>query len=202
MGLLPRRPALLLVLLALLLAAPAHSRKKKARTEWDTAVLEALDTDECSVERVAAGALSRERFDKEFRHRQPVIIEGLASAEGWPAMSLGVWQRRELLELYGERIVQVRDDTSSDRIKQKNGAGGSKKLTLRRYVERFFDRGFPPGTPLQKLREVNYQIDQDFMQESAPELMEDFSVPPLFASLTSGLQLNQTQAPFFFLGAR
>ena len=102
---LPRRPALLLVLLALLLAAPAHSRKKKARTEWDTAVLEALDTDECTVERVAAGALSRERFDKEFRHRQPVLIEGLASAEGWPAMSLGVWQRRELLELSSSSLL-------------------------------------------------------------------------------------------------
>ena len=47
---------------------------------------------------------------------------------------------------------------------------------------------------------MTYQLDQHFLENNAPEMLADFSVPAVFASLTEGEQFHES--PFFFLGAR
>ena len=188
-------------LFGLALASTAAARKRRTLPTWDDTPITALDTDSCGLPRIAAAEFTAERFEAEFRHRSPVVIEGLARAEGWPAFTR--WQKQELLDRVGNRLVHVRDDTADDRIKQKNGYGGSKRITFRKYITQAFElRPSAPGTPLRKLGEVNYAIDQNFLAEGGRELMEDFHAPAALASLTKGVPLAEQQAPFMFTGAR
>jgi hypothetical protein len=197
------------LLLTLLLLAPRHGAVARRRggkaSVWDATPVSALDVPEgrprCDLPRIAAADLTAQRFAAEFRHRAPVVIEGLAASEAWPAFTR--WQKQPLLDRVGDRAVLVRDGTASDLIKQKNGAGGSRRISFRKFIAEAFDRRPPAAsTPLRKIAEANYQIDQSFLAEGGRELLEDFSVPAPLASLAEQGPPDEQQAPFMFAGAR
>ena len=178
--------------LLLLAVTPRPSSGDGAASEsWDSSALQALDSTLCSVERISAAALSPERFRTEFRGKKPVVIRGLTNGDGahhdsrWAAHDR--WQKAELLRVYGERSVAVREDSEVDRQRQANGLGGSRRISLSDYIAQTFDGARPPpDAPLSRLGDVTYQFDRNFLKSSAREMMGDFITPPHFQHLQGG----------------
>ena len=184
---------------AALVLPPVGARRRAQQAtsvlpEWDTALAQSLASQKrCSVSRVPAGEMTRERFDAEFRGVRPVVIEGLVHAERWPATER--WQKQQLVDRVGDRTALIRRKGEADKVQQKNGEGGSRAVSLREWISMAFDSR-------ERLRNTNYQIDKHFMAEQAPELLEDFDAPAALASLTQAAQEPGSEQPFFYLGPR
>ncbi|KAA0148711.1 hypothetical protein FNF27_06494 [Cafeteria roenbergensis] len=106
----------------------------------------------CSIPRVAAEDLSVERFEREFEvPNRPVIITGLASK--WPAMNC--WSPADLERRFGDRTF----------------VAGGFRLTMGEYIR--YAAVAQDDQPL-------YLFDRRSMT-TAPELLEEYTVPPYFA---------------------
>ena len=197
-----RRPQRVMALLFAATTAVARKGAGRGGSKWSTASLKAVDTDLCTIERLPASQVSPQRFESEFRGKKPVVLQGLSHDEGY-SLQTG-WQKRTLLKKYGSRNVRVRHadeaDGRRDRMRQNNGQGGSRTITLKEYIETVFDASpVPANAPLSKMGDINYQFDRDFLKNSAPEMRDDFGTPAHFERLTSN---DTKQDPLFYLGPR
>ena len=162
--------------------SPAIAARHKGGGRWDQTVLAAIDGAGCALARIDAQDLTAELFAQEFFAKKPVVIAGLAAGPpagpAWQARMR--WQKAALLKTYGQRVVHVRQaDSAVDRMKQNNGHGGSAQMTLAEYVHRVFDSSpVGGGVRLAEVPEVTYQFDRLFLQNAAPEMLSDFSIPP------------------------
>ena len=91
---------------------------------------------QCSIERVLATEITPQQFDRQYRSRKPVIIEGLTV--GWKAHES--WTREALLQNYGDRLVQHAGASQEDRQRLNAGQGGSDStITLTELIKHVDD---------------------------------------------------------------
>ena len=167
----------------------------------------------CSIERVLAAELTAQQFERLYRGKKPVIIQGLTV--GWSAHDR--WSRDSLLAKFGDRLVQYAGGSHDDQQRLNAGQGGGERTaTLADYVKlqiegagsRRSSSSAPPpncavateasgGAAAACSSAGGYTFGAKFLKDSVPELREDFDIPPHFYTLHNESSLRD---PYLFLG--
>ena len=131
--------------------------------------LEMFDRDE-NIDRVHASALSVEEFIEVYdKGNKPVIIEG--AIDHWPALGSSLWTREALMERHPEVAM----------------AAGRVNLTFEQYFA--YARATGDESPI-------YLFDKQF-GEKDPGLVEEYDVPPYFATADYFSELPPEVRPRF-----
>ena len=145
------------------------------RTIDDVAVeLLGLDLEYCTLDRIPAQEMTKERFQKEYLGRKPVVISNMT--DNWVAHT--TWNKTYFIEKFGQRTVEV-DATS---VFQNYGGSTSKKL-LAEYIHHEF-QNITLSRTLKLAHKTNprplsYSFS-NFDDGYWNEMMEDTPTPPLF----------------------
>ena len=151
----------------------------------------------CSIDRYQMANLSVEKFNKYFRNKRPVIIQGAMNL--WPAMR--TWSKEELIENYGERILKV---GSGNEIVSSGGGYGVSSLTFGDYLISL-EKTLSPSPEFDLTNSHLNKKDQDGKRIDSfsfdttftnfiPELLGDFAIPSYFRSFASPGHIKRQSA--------
>ncbi|XP_025108459.1 uncharacterized protein LOC112572786 isoform X2 [Pomacea canaliculata] len=148
----------------------------------DARTTQRLDTSRCSIDRVAVGDLSAERFQREYRHKKPVMVHFPNGARDWTEPAK--WSLPALTRDYGQ--WQLNTGGSVEIVRR--GGNGEIVTSLDTFV----------GSLMRKAREDTgeakyYIFDREFYKAS--DLPHTLTLPAYFTPR------DDLDDSFFFLGA-
>ena len=79
---------------------------------WNPTNLDGLDSELCTIKKVATADLTAEVFAREYYGRTPVILSDAAAPSMWP-VAYEKWRKQALIEEFGQREILVRLAPSS-----------------------------------------------------------------------------------------